>query len=160
MNLEQFQPPIRWTPDCITTKIWQLANIWNCHCCVVDFVVVVWCICPHKCTYHISSWTRICPNVLNVNFLMDIAYKWISNDHDPTTFHCKALIHHLPSSDSQLTCINQRDWSYDRVCGGGGRGRERVQNFFTIGWKLLQYKGLPTYNKFTVKQKVVYMICV
>ena len=124
MNLEQFQPPIRWTPDCITTKIWQLANIWNCHCCVVDFVVVVWCICPHKCTYHISSWTRICPNVLNVNFLMDIAYKWISNDHDPTTFHCKALIHHLPSSDSQLTCINQRDWSYDRVCVGGGEWGE------------------------------------
>ena len=42
-----------------------IINTQSCGCCVVAFLVVVWCFCAHKCTSVIIFWQVVCPNVLN-----------------------------------------------------------------------------------------------
>lgn len=47
---------------------WQTwhTNIWSCGCRVVSFIVIIWCLCPHKCTSLVNFEHVVCPNILKM----------------------------------------------------------------------------------------------
>ena len=68
---ELFQPPIWHTLDLqnytnvvVGEHGIQIWNIQSHDCCVVSFVIFIWCFYPHKCKFLIVYGQVACPDVL------------------------------------------------------------------------------------------------
>ena len=102
INFGQSQPPTWCTlPAKLHEYVgWWISNtnIQSRGCCVVAFVFVFWCFCPHKCTPLTIFGQGVCPNVLKCQFCMS----WPSDPKKslvPFSYSCKQFL-------SIMQCLN------------------------------------------------------
>ena len=85
MNFEQIQQPIWHTLDHKTTqKLWLVSMDYKTLCCAITFAIVVWCFCPHMCTFSYNFGQVVSPNILKC-----LVYVTPGENHSYLTIECR-----------------------------------------------------------------------